>query len=653
MARASAQKITSSSTAEYFSKNLQQVGFSSTTKAVLTTIKEAVDNALDACEDEEILPEVWVEVEKVGAGSSRNADSIRVTVEDNGPGLSLDDVPKVFGEYLASSKFGRGRCSRGQQGIGISACTTWAQLTSASGATVLTKTSSMRQAVQCVVEVDIKSNKGQLKNKQTVEWSAPGSDQPKKHGLKVSFVIDGRIQWGGEGGLLAYLNGTALVNPHLTLHYKLPPQGGAAAAAAEETAEWVHVERVSEDIPEIPSATEPHPHTMKLGEFIAHSHLFGRVKTSVWLRKGFSRVTDSIIAEIAKVPGCKPLLEKSVDALSETDFKLLYQAIQDQKFMAPSTKSVLAIGEDSLSKSIDRLGKVDFFSVVSRKPTIADFKPVQVEVAMARREERGSAPDDPATVIRFANRVPLQFDKSGCALFQAVQSVNWRAYGLGQPKGSLPQGPYVIAVSVVSPFIKFKNASKETVDASEELVEEIRRALIQAGQKLSRHIRKEAKAADVEEKLRHIEQFGPILVSTLCRILKAPKKREHAATAGLAKLLGRDAKVAEGELKEAEKILEAATAKMDAAEAAARAELADADDPDEAAEVNRKHAAEDGNGNGAKAALAVPAKGKKKDKAKATTAAAQKTAAKARQASLFGADEPPRARGKKKPSARR
>jgi DNA topoisomerase-6 subunit B len=312
---------------------------------------------------------------------------------------------------------------------------------------------------------------------------------------------------------------------------------------------------------------------------------------------------------------------------------------------------VLAIGEESLSKSINRLGKVDFFAVMSRKPTIADFKPVQVEVAIARREERGAEPDDPATVIRFANRVPLQFDKSGCALFQAITSVNWRTYGLAQPKGSLPQGPYVIAVSVVSPFIKFKNASKETVDASDELVEEIRRALIQAGQRLSRHIRKEAKAADVEEKLRHIEQFGPILVSTLCRILKAPKKREQAATAGLAKLLGRDAKVAESELAEASKILEAATAKMDAAEAAAQKELEEAAAPEKAAEVAQKHA-------GKEPAIDLPAKGSKKGGAKATLAAAEKTAAKAKQASLFGADElPPASRAgakksSKKPAAR-
>src|SRR4051794_4918021 len=136
---AGSNKITSSSTAEYFAKNLQQVGFSSPTKAVLTTLKEAVDNALDACEDEEILPEVSVWVRKVGPGASKNTDLIEIIVEDNGPGIDAGDVARVFGEYLASSKFGRGRCSRGQQGIGISAATTWAQLTNASGAKVITK----------------------------------------------------------------------------------------------------------------------------------------------------------------------------------------------------------------------------------------------------------------------------------------------------------------------------------------------------------------------------------------------------------------------------------------------------------------------------------------------------------------------------------
>ena len=538
-------KITTSSTAEYFSKNLQQVGFSSQVKAVLTTLKEAVDNSLDACEENGILPEIEIWVEKLGTGTLKGSDKVRIKVLDNGPGIDADDVPKVFGEYLASSKFGRGRCSRGQQGIGISAATTWAQLTNASGAKVISKTKAMRKALSCTVEVDIKNNKGVLKDRETIDWD-------RSNGTSVEFQIDGRIQLNGEAGLLNYLNGTILVNPHLTLHYNL--QTGSGEEGKKEM-ERTTVERVSTVLPQIPEAVEPHLHTMKLGEFIAHSHLFGKTKVAAWLKKGYSRVNEGTIKELIAAGVKKAIFDKNVDSLDDAEFKDLYTKIQNIPLMAPSTKSVLMIGEDALAKSITRLGEVDFFSVVSRKPTICDFKPVEVEIAIARLKERGGEFDDPVQVLRFANRVPLQFDKAACAIVQAIQTVNWRAYGLGQPKESLPLGPYIIAVSVVSPFIKFKNASKETVDASEELVEEIRRALIQAGQRLSKYIRKESRANELEEKLRYIEQFGPILVEGLCRITKSADVRKKKAQDGLMKILGRDADAAGAALEEAEKKL--------------------------------------------------------------------------------------------------
>lgn len=527
-------KITKSSTAEYFSKNLQQVGFSSPLKAVLTTLKEAVDNSLDACEQEGILPEIVIEIKKVGTGSSKNTDLVKITVEDNGPGIEPEDLAKVFGEYLASSKFGKGQCSRGQQGIGISAATTWAQLTNAKGAFVMTKTPGMRKAMRGQVDVDIKSNTGILKNKETVDWAN------KKSGTKVEFTIDGRIQLNGDGGLITYIEGTVLVNPHATIHYKLMD------------ADWVKIDRVTKDSPELPEASLPHPHTFKLGEFITHSTLFGKISLDKFLKTGFSRISDQTLKDFTAKGMPKSLLGKSMTSITEEDFKKIFKAVQDTELMAPSTKSVLTVGEDALSKSISRLGEIDFFSVVTRKPTICDFKPVVVEVALARFKNRNQEADEPVQLLRFANRVPLQFDKSGCAITWAIESVNWKSYGLQQPKGSLPLGQYVFAVSVVSPFIKFKNASKETIDSSEELVEEIRRALMQAGQKLSRHIKKEFKEADLERKLAHIEQFGPILVEALVRITKSSAARKKKAEEGLKKLLGRDSKEAIADLVEAE-----------------------------------------------------------------------------------------------------
>ena len=526
-------KITKSSTAEYFAKNLQQVGFSSPLKAVLTTLKEAVDNSLDACEQTHILPELEVEVVKVGVGSTKNTDLIKIVVEDNGPGIEAEDLAKVFGEYLASSKFGRGQCSRGQQGIGISAATTWAQMTNAKGVQVISKTKNMRKAISAQVDVDIKTNTGILRNKESIDW------KNKSNGVRVEFLMDGRIQLNGDGGLLTYIEGTILLNPHVTISYKLGDS------------EWVKTDRVTNLSPDIPEATLPHPHTFKLGEFITHSTLYGKISLSKFLKTGFSRISDQSISDFVKAGLPKSLLEKPITSLNEEDFKKAFQAIQATQLMSPSTKSVLTVGEEALSKSINRLGQVDFFSVVTRKPAICDFKPVVVEVALARFVNRGEA-DQPVQLLRFANRVPLQFDKSGCAITWAIESVNWKSYGLQQPKDSLPLGPYVFAVSVVSPFIKFKNASKETIDASEELVEEIRRALMQAGQKLSRHIKHEMKEADLERKLAHIEQFGPILVEKLVSISGANESRRKKAEEGLKKILGRDSEAAMSDLEEAQ-----------------------------------------------------------------------------------------------------
>jgi DNA topoisomerase VI subunit B len=344
------------------------------------------------------------------------------------------------------------------------------------------------------------------------------------------------VQLNGDGGLLTYIEGTVLVNPHMNIKYRLLDQ------------DWVKIVRVTNENPEIPQPALPHPHTFKLGEFMTHATLFGKMNLDKFLKTGFSRISDQTLKDFAKKGLPKGVLNKSITLLKNEEFKAVFQAVQNTELMPPSTKSVLTVGEDALSKSISRLGEVDFFSVVGRKPTICDFKPIVVEVALARFKNRNLEADEPVQLLRFANRVPLQFDKSGCAITRAIESVNWKSYGLTQPKNSLPTGPYIFAISIVSPFIKFKNASKETIDASDELVEELRRALMQAGQKLSRHINKEFKEADLERKLAHIEQFGPILVDVLVRLTKSNDVRKKRAQEGLRKLLGRDSQDAMADL---------------------------------------------------------------------------------------------------------
>ena len=586
-------KITKSSAAAYFAKNLQQVGFSSPTKAVLTTLKEAVDNSLDACEEAGILPEIHIKIKKEGRGAAKNTDLIYLMIEDNGPGLEEKNIAKVFGEYLASSKFGQGRCSRGQQGIGISAATTWAQLTNAKGVRTVSKTKRMSQAISALVSMDIKNNKGILKDKKTVPFEKP-------HGLKVEFFIDGRIQLNGDGGLITYLEGTALVNPHLELKYELldkPPR---------------EIKRASHKAPVIPPAVLPHPHTMKLGEFLQHAGLYGRMSLKKFLKTGFSRVTDKTLKEMEQKGLSPRLLEKPLTSIKEQGRKAVFSILHEIPLPSPSTKSVLIVGEEGLSESIQRMGEVDFFSALTRKPRICDHKSVVVEVAIARLKKTEKK-DEEASVqlLRFANRVPLQFDKASCAITKAVESVNWRAYGLAQPKKSLPLGPYVFAVAVTSPFIKFKNASKETIDASGELVEEIRLALIQTGQKLRRHIKKEKRADDLLKKKQYIEKFAPILIRKLKDIAGASEKEIEKAEKGLYSILSQDAAAAEKALEEAEARLKEMKEKLRSREGFSRPEGESSPKGESPPEEGAKGPApEDGKGGPAAEAAAAAGGGK-------------------------------------------
>jgi DNA topoisomerase-6 subunit B len=86
------------SIAEFFEKNKHMLGFDSGARALVTAVKEAVDNALDACEEAGITPDIYVEIQEAG-------DYYRLIVEDNGPGITKEQIPKIFGKLLYGSRF--------------------------------------------------------------------------------------------------------------------------------------------------------------------------------------------------------------------------------------------------------------------------------------------------------------------------------------------------------------------------------------------------------------------------------------------------------------------------------------------------------------------------------------------------------------------
>src|SRR5438045_354539 len=140
------------SVSEFFTKNRHLLGFDNPQKALLTAVKEAVDNSLDACEEAGILPTLRVQIEETAEGR------FKVTVEDNGPGIVKAQIPKIFAKLLYGSKFHRLKQSRGQQGIGISAAGMYGQLTTGRPIIITSKTGKGRPAHRMEVRIDARTN---------------------------------------------------------------------------------------------------------------------------------------------------------------------------------------------------------------------------------------------------------------------------------------------------------------------------------------------------------------------------------------------------------------------------------------------------------------------------------------------------------------
>lgn len=383
-----AKKQRDISVSEFFAKNRHMLGFDNPRKALLTTIKEAVDNSLDACEEAGILPEIWVHVEQTG--ESR----YKASIQDNGPGILKKQIPLIFGKLLYGSKFHRLRMSRGQQGIGISAAGMYAILTTGKPIKIVSKTGKKKPAHYYELRIDTKVNKPEILNgkgdgedippgekgeqyiqDQGIEWvthhepESPGeAPKPIAHGTRVTLDLEAKYQR-GKGSVDEYLEQTAIANPHVTLHY-IDPSGTQRS-----------YRRSSDILP--PEATEikPHPYGVELGRLVSMCKESTESSLSGFLTTSFSRVSPSIAKQICDK--AKLSTRMRVKRIDRDHAEQLYAAIQDTKISNPTTDCIVPIGEDQLLKGLHSVVPAEFYAAATRPPAVYRGNPFQIEVALA------------------------------------------------------------------------------------------------------------------------------------------------------------------------------------------------------------------------------------------------------------------------------
>jgi DNA topoisomerase-6 subunit B len=484
------------SVSEFFTKNRHLLGFDNPRKALLTCVKEAVDNALDAAEEAGILPEVVVALEVAPSNGeapppASQATRFRVTVTDNGPGIVRQQIPPIFAKLLYGSKFHRLRMSRGQQGIGISAAGMYAQLTTGKPVQIISRTGARAAAHYFEVQIDTKKNEPRIFESKKIDWEHP-------RGTQVALEIEGRYQK-GRASVDEFLEQVAIANPHVKLVYRTP-EG--------ETREYP---RTIHDLPPQPREIKPHPYGIEFGILLRMLHDTRSHSLAGFLASDFSRVSSAVAQEICKTARLSP--EARPRNVHGTDAETLYKAIQATKIMAPPSNCISPIGEKAILHGLYKQIKGEFYTAVTRPPAVYRGNPFIIEAGLAfgkGPDQAATAPEAPAVplaegeqadddnelarVIRYANRVPLLYQQSACATFKAVLETAWRNYGVAQSRGALPAGPMVVFVHMASVWVPFTSESKEAIADYDEIRKEIKLALQECGRRLGVFLRRRERA---------------------------------------------------------------------------------------------------------------------------------------------------------------
>ncbi|HZZ41928.1 MAG TPA: DNA topoisomerase VI subunit B [Tepidisphaeraceae bacterium] len=533
---------------EFFAKNRHLLGFDNPRKALLTTVKEAVDNSLDACEEAGILPNVTVVIEDLQPDRPANAKQsrYRVTVVDNGPGIVRKQVENVFGRLLFGSKFHRLKMSRGQQGIGISAAGMYGLITTGKPMVIHTRPSSKKPAHHIELAMNTKTNRAEVTvDDETPDFPPtrlksinPGTRDPGflhsedyETGTSVSIELEGLYRK-GRGSVDEFLELTAIANPHARITFvpatrisaddqdDTPPKKSPipneptdpaslpttdhgplttdssldATLATTEKDGVILFPRGTDTLPPETQEIQPHPKGIELGILIQMMRDFEDANKDGgtlfnFLQEKFSRISPAKASDFCKAIGAHS--RTKVSDLDPAQVEKLFKEFQESKLPPPPTDCLAPIGVRQMLAGMLKGVKAEFYAASSREPDVYRGRPFQIETAIAFGGELPT--EDTARVIRFANRVPLLFQPSACSSIKAVTETGWRNYNLSQPRGSLPVGPIVIMIHMASVWVPFTSESKEAIADYDEIRKEMKLALMECGRKLGTYLRKRQK----------------------------------------------------------------------------------------------------------------------------------------------------------------
>ncbi len=481
------------SPAEIIKEHLQLTGFENKAKALYQTVKELVENSLDATEMHGILPDIKVIIEEV----DKKRSIVKVRVEDNGIGIPPQEIPKAFGTVFYGSKYVR-RQTRGLFGLGVKAAVIYAQATT--GVPVYIKSAQINSEYiyEYKISVDIAKNKPIIHHRRRIK------NKDLWHGTIVELTLVG--DWSrARSRIREYIKRTAIIAPYANLILKGPN-------ILDE------YKRTTTKLPPPPLIAKPHPRGIdieSLKMLIEEKVLENKLDPPTlyeFLLKEFDGVDRSLVKSFLEWMKMNPKL--TIDKLSPDEISKLAAGMREFKaWKRPKAIALSPLGEELLAEGLRKVLEPEYVVAVSRKPQSYEGHPFIIEVGLAWG---GKIPaSEEPILLRYANKIPLIYDEKSCLCYKVVKRIDWAHYKVKFP------APLAILIHICSTKIPYSQLNKEVISEKEEIAREMESAIREAARKLKRYLLTLEREKQVRQKYINITKYIGEVSRALAIIMKS------------------------------------------------------------------------------------------------------------------------------------
>jgi DNA topoisomerase-6 subunit B len=501
------------SPSEFFYRNREIAGFSNPGRALYQTVREFVENSLDATEVHGILPTIVVQIRRE---DPHNPNYFTVTVEDNGIGIPNHIVPDAFGRVLYSSKY-KYRQTRGMYGLGAKMAILYGQLTTGKPFEIYTSTPRSSKIYYYKLLIDIRRNEPIVLERGS--WRKNSG----WHGTIARVTIEGDWKKRIRDYIVVYIRRTAIIAPYADLTLAVPQI--VSQDPREDGVEIIHYPRATTKLPSPPKEAKPHPLGIDL-ELLKMMIADTRHRTlKEFLTKSFQRIGDKKALEILRKSGLEP--SRNPKTLTSTELKRLYKVMRHEKYLSPSSHALSPIGADLIKIGLKQVLKPEFVEAVTRRPGSYGGHPFIIEAGIAyggkltemmdeiSRDALKSQSGPYIVLLRYANKIPLLYDEKADVMWSVVSpdSFNWRTtYKLDQ------SDVVAVLIHIASTKVPYKGVGKESVAPIDEVKKEMEAAVQELARKLRTYISRKRRLMEAEQKYKTFLKYIPEVSRSLAVI---------------------------------------------------------------------------------------------------------------------------------------